>query len=175
VPRDIALWQLALSLGACALGFLILPVIQELFQLQLPGVLSPQRLFIAKTLGTVMVHIFVGPSKTRYRVHKAFLCAKADYFSKIFNSGFKETIYKAVTLLEVDPAVLNLFLEWIYGSNFQPSDMKTSTPTSGPTKFYGVVESICLRRLQYCATAFNSLCSQHRRIQPECARSGPHP
>lgn len=66
-------------------------------------------LLFGDTFSTDMVDICVGPSKKQYRVHKAILCTKVDYFQKMFTNAFKETVDQAATLPEVDIAVLICF------------------------------------------------------------------
>lgn len=103
-------------------------------------------------LGFDMVVIHVGPSRKKYHVHKKILCDKVDYFHKMFNNGFTETLDQAATLLEVNSDTFDLFLEWVYGGDFQPLDMTKNTPYSGPIvdliRLYGFAESICLSELQ---------------------------
>jgi len=49
-----------------------------------------------------------------YYVQKAFLMHYSDYFRKALSGTWKEAEDGVVKLVDVEPAVFNLFLEWLY-------------------------------------------------------------
>ncbi|KAF4624291.1 hypothetical protein G7Y89_g13882 [Cudoniella acicularis] len=103
-------------------------------------------------LGLEMVDVFIGPNKRQFRIHKALLCNRVDYFKKMFSSGFIESEEGHATLPDEDPAIFSLFVEWLYGNGrLSPVDISKSTTSSGPVidriKLYGFAERICLIEL----------------------------
>jgi len=58
-----------------------------------------------------MVDIVVGPIETIFCVHETLLCAKVDYFKKMFESGFGESVDQRATLPEDGADVFALFIE----------------------------------------------------------------
>jgi hypothetical protein len=116
-----------------------------------------------------MVDIFVGPTKQQFRVHKALICSRSDYFKKMFDSGFIEAEENKGSLPEEDPIVFSLFLEYLYGGGrLAPVDIERSTTTAGPVidriKLYGFAEKICLPDLaDYIITNFISNLAYYER------------
>ncbi|KAI4629163.1 uncharacterized protein J4E87_003424 [Alternaria ethzedia] len=58
--------------------------------------------------------IEVGPDRMKYHVQKAFLVHHSDYFHKALSGTWKEAEDGVVTLVDVEPAIFNLFVEWLY-------------------------------------------------------------
>ncbi|KAK9820046.1 hypothetical protein WJX72_005458 [[Myrmecia] bisecta] len=56
----------------------------------------------------------------RYRCHRAFLCARSDYFGTMLNSSFREGVVDSegsiqhVSMDDMDPQVLVSALRWVY-------------------------------------------------------------
>jgi hypothetical protein len=99
--------------------------------------------------GIEMVDLFVGPTKQQFRVHKALLCSRVEYFRQMFDSGFIEAEENSGFLPDEDPIVFSLFLEYIYGGGrLGPVDIERSTTATGPVidriKLYGFAERIGL-------------------------------
>lgn len=53
----------------------------------------------------------------KYNVQKAFLTYYSGYFSKALNGTWKEARDKVVRLADIEPAIFNLFIEWLYTQN----------------------------------------------------------
>ena len=53
----------------------------------------------------------------KYNVQKAFLTYYSGYFSKALNGTWKEARDKVVRLPDIEPAIFNLFIEWLYTQN----------------------------------------------------------
>ncbi|TVY56447.1 hypothetical protein LSUE1_G009731 [Lachnellula suecica] len=110
---------------------------------------------LGSVLGIEMVDIFVGPSKTQFRVHKALLCSRSPYFKGMFESGFAETSSQSANLPEDSPTVFALFLEWLYGGCFAPLDVQYvkdhgSASVEQRIMLYTFAEKICLDQLADC-------------------------
>jgi len=67
------------------------------------------------------VIVEVGPEGLKYHVQAAFLTHYSEYFSKALNGPWKEAEDKVVRLVDIDPDVFSLFIEWLYTQNM-PSD-----------------------------------------------------
>ncbi len=72
------------------------------------------RLILSRALGIEIVIIHVGPNKKPFAVHKKLLCARSEYFDKAFNSGFKEAQDGVIHLVEEDPEMFDLLINYFY-------------------------------------------------------------
>lgn len=111
-------------------------------------------------MGTEMVHIYVGPSKKLYRLHKANLCTRIPYFDKMFNGNFKEASNNIANLTEDDPASFDLLAEWASHPTTSKSPRSIRELTTiklkegkevaswDPVGFYSLAEKYCLPELQ---------------------------
>jgi len=64
--------------------------------------------------GTDIVTIYVGPKRKAFVFHKKLLCDRSDFFSKGFNSGFKESIEGVMYLPTEKPEVFDSMVNFIY-------------------------------------------------------------
>ncbi|KAI6713799.1 hypothetical protein JHW43_003650 [Diplocarpon mali] len=62
-----------------------------------------------------MVKVYVGASRTCWDLHENVICSKSEFFEKGFRGGFAEGFSKTMHLEEDDPAVFELFVDWLYG------------------------------------------------------------
>ncbi|KAI4616808.1 hypothetical protein J4E83_006389 [Alternaria metachromatica] len=70
---------------------------------------------VAAQRGTpVNVIIEVGPTKIKYHVQRLFLTHYSDYFTKALSGSWRESEDGVVRLVDIEPGVFNLFLEWLY-------------------------------------------------------------
>jgi hypothetical protein len=60
------------------------------------------------------VTIYVGKDKAEFAIHEKLLCDRVEYFKKAFRGGFKEAAEGVMHLLEEDPDVFEIFVEWLY-------------------------------------------------------------
>lgn len=63
-----------------------------------------------------IVKIFVGPSRKKYNLHKAFLCDRSSFFNGVFESNFQESRKKVMNLPEDSTEAFEIFTRWIYGN-----------------------------------------------------------
>lgn len=68
---------------------------------------------------TVTIHMYRGrkaPYHNPFTVPRALLCAKSEYFGRMFdaNGSFKEAITKECTVTDVRPWVFRVFVGWLY-------------------------------------------------------------
>ncbi|KAF7886918.1 uncharacterized protein EAF02_003565 [Botrytis sinoallii] len=54
-------------------------------------------------VGIETVDLYIGPTRTHYRVHKNILCTKIPYFNKMFNGGFSEASNNSAEFPEDSP------------------------------------------------------------------------
>jgi len=64
--------------------------------------------------GTDIVTIYVGPKRKAFVFHKKLLCDRSDFFSKIFNSGSKESIEEVMFLSAEKPEIFDSMVNFIY-------------------------------------------------------------
>ncbi|KAI4652439.1 hypothetical protein J4E93_002641 [Alternaria ventricosa] len=62
----------------------------------------------------VNVVIEVSPEKIKYHVQRLFLTHYSDYFTKALSGSWRESEDGVVRLVDIEPGVFNLFLEWLY-------------------------------------------------------------
>ncbi|KAN0095102.1 hypothetical protein V8E51_015813 [Hyaloscypha variabilis] len=71
-----------------------------------------------------MVDILVGPTQKLHRVHKDKLCAKAPYFSTLFNDTTTfppdSDLIPTVSFPDELPSTFTIFLSWIYENHLPP-------------------------------------------------------
>jgi len=60
------------------------------------------------------VVIEVGPEKIKYHVQRLFLTHYSDYFTKALSGSWRESEDGVVRLVDIEPGIFNLFLEWLY-------------------------------------------------------------
>lgn len=63
------------------------------------------------------VKILVGQDETPFSIHKDLLCHYSSYFRAALNGGFEEAAKNEIKLLDEDPQIFNVFLEWLYTGN----------------------------------------------------------
>lgn len=79
-----------------------------------------------------MVHLFVGPKRKRFHVHKDLLCDRSEYFRAMFECGYIETQNKEVFLTDETASAVELFITWIYGTALRgPVDANESSAYLG--------------------------------------------
>ena len=61
-----------------------------------------------------MIILEIGPDKTRLTAHKDLLIRKSPYFKAALREDFAEGRKGVVSLPEVDPHVIPLFINWVY-------------------------------------------------------------
>ena len=67
-----------------------------------------------RALGTEFVTIHVGPKRKPFAVHKKLICDRSDFFSKAFNSGFKESTEGVMYLPEDGADTFDSMIVYIY-------------------------------------------------------------
>ncbi|KAF2872412.1 hypothetical protein BDV95DRAFT_606028 [Massariosphaeria phaeospora] len=77
-----------------------------------PPLLS--RVLRAGVLDEVTIEVGTGTEKTKYRPHKSFLIHYSEYFRKALSGSWKEAEDGVITLEDVEPAVFNMFVDWLY-------------------------------------------------------------
>lgn len=61
-----------------------------------------------------MARVTVGPEKTEFLIHKAFLCHYSPYFDRALNGQFIEGQTQAVDLPEENTEAFATFVDWVY-------------------------------------------------------------
>ncbi|KAF5876315.1 putative btb poz domain containing protein [Botrytis fragariae] len=66
-------------------------------------------------LGDELVHIFVGPERKKFSVHKNLIRRSGDFFKAAFqDNGFKEGAENKMDLPEDKPYIFQKFVTWMY-------------------------------------------------------------
>jgi BTB/POZ domain len=65
------------------------------------------------------VTIHVGGKRKAFTVHKKLICARSEYFAKVFNGGFKEA-EGVMHLPEDDSTAFDLFINYVYQDQLPP-------------------------------------------------------
>ena len=75
-------------------------------------------------LSPVITNILVGPEEVKFSIHKALLCERTEYFRKAYNTSFKEAQEHLFRFADIDHAVFQTFVRWLYTSEIflGPSD-----------------------------------------------------
>jgi hypothetical protein len=102
--------------------------------------------------GTEMVDLYVGINKQHFRVHKNLLCAKVEYFSKMFTGSFSEAHSNSGTFSEDDPVAFGSLLTWVYQGDIPKTDHTklniTEAISSWPTfSLYCLADKFCIPEL----------------------------
>ncbi|KAF7863071.1 hypothetical protein EAF04_007154 [Stromatinia cepivora] len=101
-------------------------------------------------LGVEMVDLYVGPSKTHYRVHKAFLCSKIPYFEKMFNSNFSEALSNSATFPDDPTEAFDVLIEWLYTGSLRQLELGSPSRKKynwNVYSFYILVDKLCMPNL----------------------------
>lgn len=69
-----------------------------------------------------MVHLFVGPEKKQYDVHKALLCSFSRFFDRAFNGSISEAQKNEMSLPDDSPIFFDVFIAWLYGKQLRYQD-----------------------------------------------------
>ncbi|TGO48340.1 hypothetical protein BCON_0243g00120 [Botryotinia convoluta] len=70
-------------------------------------------------VGIETVDLYIGSTRTHYRVHKHILCTKIPCFNKMFNGSFSEASSNSADFPEDFPDSFDILLEWAY-SQYHP-------------------------------------------------------
>ncbi|PVH85712.1 hypothetical protein DL98DRAFT_605325 [Cadophora sp. DSE1049] len=84
----------------------------------------------ADALGSEIVTIHVGPKRKAFTLHKKLLCDRSGFFSKAFNSGYKESTDGVMYLPEDDADDFDSMIICIYQDRL-PSFESSIHPQSG--------------------------------------------
>jgi len=60
--------------------------------------------------------IFIVEGENRFPAHKVILCAKSDYFARMFRSGLMETTHAEIPMADVSVRAFDLILHAIYAT-----------------------------------------------------------
>jgi hypothetical protein len=102
-----------------------------------------------------LVNLYVGPERKHYKLHKALLCSRVPYFSKMFNQhngfGFIESHKNAAEFPEDDPGSFDQLQYWVYYHTLRPllayQRLSSTEPTPfnwNPSKFYALADKLCI-------------------------------
>ncbi|TGO18015.1 hypothetical protein BTUL_0013g00920 [Botrytis tulipae] len=82
-------------------------------------------------LGIETVDLYIGSSRTHYRVHKNVLCTKIPYFNKMFNGGFSEASSNSAEFPEDAIGSSDVLLKWAYSQYhpLRPLNLDSPEPT----------------------------------------------
>lgn len=69
-------------------------------------------------VGTELVTLYIGPTKTKFIAFEKPLCDRIPYFHRMFRGQFKEATDNEATFPEDDPMAFDLLLEWV--NNYSP-------------------------------------------------------
>jgi hypothetical protein len=72
-------------------------------------------------LGVEIVTVFIGKERQPFLLHKDRLCKASPYFNGAFNGNFKEAQSNEIGLGEVDVTTFELFTEWLYRTELNPT------------------------------------------------------
>ncbi|KAF7920031.1 hypothetical protein EAE99_008152 [Botrytis elliptica] len=82
-------------------------------------------------LGDELVHIFVGPERKKFSVHKNLICRCGDFFKAAFqDNGFKEGAENKMDLPEDKPYIFQKFVTWMYTAQFESLQIQTEEAES---------------------------------------------
>ena len=71
-----------------------------------------------------MLTITVGPDKRPFHVHKPLLLHQSRFLSRAFERESFKVVNNTLHLKDIDPAIFELFLEWVYRRTLDPPSIK---------------------------------------------------
>ena len=102
-----------------------------------------------ESVGTTVVSLIVGPSKTTFQVDKSLLCGSVDFFSKAFNSEFKEAQTSQMELPDDKAETVRNFLTWLYSGPSMQNLLRVSGISFGEMlELFILAEKLALNELQ---------------------------
>lgn len=91
--------------------------------MKLRSILCRRRLMLGRSLLDEIVEIKVGPLDKTFKLHKGLLCEKASYFKTVYQSpGDWKEKREGLILKDVDPAIFQHFILWLYFGNIIDDD-----------------------------------------------------
>jgi hypothetical protein len=103
-------------------------------------------------LGNEVVTVHVGPKRKAFTVHKKLLCDRSDYFSKVFNGGFKEANGE-MHLPEDNPTTFGHLVNYIYRNTLPQLPSKSPNMDEkfeysiGLEGLFLLAEKVCMNEL----------------------------
>ncbi|KAF7956582.1 hypothetical protein EAE96_003916 [Botrytis aclada] len=99
--------------------------------------------------GIETVDLYIGPTRTHYRVHKHILCSKIPYFNKMFNGSFSEASNNSADFPEDSPDSFDVLIEWAYSRNHPLRPLNRASPGSlssnwNAISFYILMDKLCM-------------------------------
>lgn len=76
----------------------------------------------SSSLYDTTIYILIGPTHTKYGIHKALLCARSSFFRAALTGRFKEAREGTVTLEDEDPETFSRFNTWLYTGSCMNDD-----------------------------------------------------
>lgn len=61
-----------------------------------------------------MVTVKIGPQQKQYRIHKGLITYHSEYFGSAYSGQWKEADEKDVVLEDIEPAIFDVFVQWLY-------------------------------------------------------------
>ena len=61
----------------------------------------------------------VGPDEFPFKVHRAFLSSRCEYFQKMFGNGMKESNETVIRFPEKDPQVFKILIDYFYKAKLE--------------------------------------------------------
>ena len=101
-----------------------------------------------------LVTILVGPSKTKFTVHKKFACEASPVLNPAFNSSFAEGQTQEYALTETTEGAVSLFTEWMYTGNIvlvlpqDANDPKVPTTQGDLLELWILADKLLVPRLR---------------------------
>ncbi|THV51290.1 hypothetical protein BGAL_0116g00220 [Botrytis galanthina] len=90
-------------------------------------------------LGDELVHIFVGPERKKFSVHKNLICRSGDFFKAAFqDNGFKEGAENKMDLPEDKPFIFQAFVTWMYTARVE--SLQIPTEEAGSSRNLAIIE-----------------------------------
>ncbi|KAK0634736.1 hypothetical protein B0T17DRAFT_586461 [Bombardia bombarda] len=68
-----------------------------------------------------VVNVYVGPERKTFSVHEKLLSTRSEYFDHHFNGTNEQDGQDVLELLDEDPKLFSLLINWIYGTTFATS------------------------------------------------------
>ncbi|KAG4412672.1 hypothetical protein IFR04_014175 [Cadophora malorum] len=101
-----------------------------------------------------LVTILVGPSKTKFTVHKKLACEASPVLNAAFNSSFVEGQTQEYALTDTTEGAVSLFTEWMYTGNIvlvlpqDANDPKVPTTQGDLLGLWILADKLLVPRLQ---------------------------